>query len=518
MNTANQAFELVADARLVSTPIVTYSTPDAPASQLGIWNRILADEIGQETEPAAVQWDTVRGFLGLNEPGLTVAQKAGGQETINATDALQACARMPERSIVFFHNAHFFWAQGSGRAGFLQGLSNLRDLYKSRQQMIVCFHPGGPVPMEIDRDVVPIAEPLPGGAELAAVVDRVCETAHDSQGMPLPSDEEKAKAAGALAGTSLFTAEQFVSMSLRKTGINLDAVLARVIEQIRNTPGLAVEVGEEGFEGIAGNENIKRYFGMIKTGKKRPKVIVFLDEIEKQIAGFGTDTSGNASNQVGTVLQEMTDTKARGIILYGHAGTGKTQIAKALARELGAFVLRLKLGDARDRFMGGSEQRLAAIMAIIRAIGQGSILWIATSNGLANLPAELKSRFTLGTFFFDLPTEEERDGIWRVHLAASGLPLDSPRPKDAEWTGREIAACAQNAADLGVSLIEAARYIVPTAASDPDSIIKRRMEAHKRYISASYDGPYLAPGTLTSEAEVVVTPAAARALGRMRES
>ncbi|MGB7590439.1 MAG: hypothetical protein WBO19_04275, partial [Terriglobia bacterium] len=44
----------------------------------------------------------------------------------------------------------------------------------------------------------------------------------------------------------------------------------------------------------------------------------------------------------------------------------------------------------------------------IDAVSQGRMLFIATCNSIASLPPELRRRFTLGTFFFDLPTVDER--------------------------------------------------------------------------------------------------------------
>ena len=54
--------------------------------------------------------------------------------------------------------------------------------------------------------------------------------------------------------------------------------------------------------------------------------------------------------------------------------------------------------------MGASTERLRTALQIIDAVSQGRMLFIATCNSIASLPPELRRRFTLGTFFFDLPT------------------------------------------------------------------------------------------------------------------
>ena len=55
-------------------------------------------------------------------------------------------------------------------------------------------------------------------------------------------------------------------------------------------------------------------------------------------------------------------------------------------------------------------------------------------------------RFTLGTFFFDLPDAVEREAIWKVYLAKSQFS-DAARehPNDEGWTGAEIKECCRKA-------------------------------------------------------------------------
>ncbi len=62
------------------------------------------------------------------------------------------------------------------------------------------------------------------------------------------------------------------------------------------------------------------------------------------------------------------------------------------------------------------------------------MLFIATSNSIASLPPELRRRFTLGTFFFDLPTAEERETIWRIYLKK----YDGQAQKSKSAAGKRI--------------------------------------------------------------------------------
>jgi SpoVK/Ycf46/Vps4 family AAA+-type ATPase len=78
------------------------------------------------------------------------------------------------------------------------------------------------------------------------------------------------------------------------------------------------------------------------------------------------------------------------------------------------------------------------------------------------LPPELRRRVTLGTFFFDLPTAEEREAIWKIYLKKWSLD-DGDRPNDEGWTGAEIRECCRKAWRLRLTLKESAEYVVPVS-------------------------------------------------------
>lgn len=55
-----------------------------------------------------------------------------------------------------------------------------------------------------------------------------------------------------------------------------------------------------------------------------------------------------------------------GVLLYGPPGTGKTLLARAAAGEAGVPVFAIKSGDIVNKWVGESEQRLAALFATAR--------------------------------------------------------------------------------------------------------------------------------------------------------
>src|SRR5204863_1847195 len=135
--------------------------------------------------------------------------------------------------------------------------------------------------------------------------------------------------------------------------------------------------------------------------------------------------------------------------------------ANATSRQLADF-------NAKPAEQGASTERLRTALKIIDAVSQGRMLFIATSNSIASLPPELRRRFTLGTFFFDLPCAEERRAIWDIYI--NRWNLTGGLPDDEGWTGAEIKECCRKAWRLKVSLRESAEYIVPVSRSAADQI------------------------------------------------
>src|SRR5260370_3079663 len=86
-----------------------------------------------------------------------------------------------------------------------------------------------------------------------------------------------------------------------------------------------------------------------------------------------------------------------------------------------------------NSLVGASGERLRSALQVADAVSSGRSLWIATCNSIGVLPPELRRRFTLGTFFFDLPTKEERATIWKIYLAKYGVA--GARPGDEGGAG-----------------------------------------------------------------------------------
>lgn len=195
----------------------------------------------------------------------------------------------------------------------------------------------------------------------------------------------------------------------------------------------------------------------------------------------------------GTLLSWMQDRGADGLIALGPPGSAKSAVCKAAGNEAGIPTIVFDLSAMQNSLVGASGERLRMALQVVDAVSEGRSLWVATCNSLASLPPELRRRFTLGTFFFDLPTPAERAAIWDIYLAKWNLT--GPVPEDEGWTGAEIRECCRKAWRLNLPLADSARYIVPVSRAAADQIEALRRQASGKYLSAAAPGVYSAPTT-----------------------
>jgi hypothetical protein len=455
-----------------------------------------------ETTPLA-QWDILNGLQPLtnpsgkpfNEVSTAFCESVCGSVApgeISPSEYLRAFQKdSTEKAIVFWHNAHLL----INEFPILQGFWNIRDAFKRRGCTLVMLAPQLTLPAALKQDVVIITEPLPDAAQLAKIIDGVIKDVGDDLPEAARQDVEKNKPhhVDTLRGLSGFAAEQVTAMSVSKAGIDAAGLWDRKKKMIEQTPGLSVWKGGESFDDLGGLDNLKQFLTRVLTSGKTPvRAIGFIDEIEKGLAGSAGDTSGTSQDQLQVFLKTMQDLAIPGIILLGPAGTGKSAIAKAAGNVANCPVIAIDTGAMKGSLVGESEARIRSAMDVFAAVSQGKGLFIATCNKITSLPPELRRRFTLGTFFVDLPSTEEREKIWNVWLSRFDVACDVAKdlPQADGWTGAEIKAACEVSYRTGLSISEAAKFIVPVIKSAPEQVQTLRDLAHGRFISASVSGTY----------------------------
>lgn len=470
-------------ARAVSAPLLAVETPDPQETGKTL--------MSYHPEYPAVRWDMIRGVVGMNDAGRSAATSALGQKRPenygNLPLALELASQFPADTTLFALNAHMFLSN----EGVRQAVCNVRDTFKLDGRCLVLLGPLFDLPAEIREDTVILTESLPTPVQLAQIVKRVYSDASVKE----PTEGQLETFTDALLGLPAFPAEQASAMSLKRDeegnltqdGIDAKLLWERKQSTISSIPGLSFYTVKTTFDDLAGCANIKGFLGSLLNAPGRPRTVLFLDEIEKMVAGSG-DTTGVSQALNEAFLGWTEDKQADGVILLGVPGAGKSATAKATAGTAGIPCMQLSLSGVKGSLVGQSEGNMRAALRAVDAISQGRVLMIATCNSIDALTPEIRARFRLGTFFYDLPDKEEQNALWsyyRERHERKDKAVHSPN-----WVGREIEACCKLSQRLQVPLEAASKYIVPIAASAGDTINNLRNQAAGRFISASYPGTY----------------------------
>jgi SpoVK/Ycf46/Vps4 family AAA+-type ATPase len=269
---------------------------------------------------------------------------------------------------------------------------------------------------------------------------------------------------------------------------NLDVQSRATIEQ---TPGLTFERGTETFADVGGLEFIQRFALRLAEGPQCPVVVVRVEELEKAMSGAsGGDLSGTSSDALQVILSEMEDNDWNGILAYGPPGAGKSLFGKSFANTIGAKAVRFDPNATKQSLVGQSGQNIRRTMKVLKTIGGSRVFFIASVNRLEAIPPELQRRFRRGVWYFDAPTEDEQQVIWKLNREKYFIADDDPTPAGGVYTGADIRNICETAWALACPLQEALQYVVPLYKQSPRVISDARELAHGRFIDAGRGGTY----------------------------
>lgn len=498
--------ELFTDARAVSTPMIAVRTFD-PASTI----KSIRKSLGKDVDKTPLlAWDSIHGLKSVNDGGqdnigstaiATLMSAAGmGAEELATTVDLPIALGLLEFAgdqdiLAFVHNPQLAWSSDSK---IIQAIWNLRDGFKANGNMLVLLIGAGDLlPTELQQDILILDEPLPTRDELAKIVKETYAFAAQNPKYAAcknaATPEVIKVACDALIGLPAFPAEQATAMCLEKSTGTLDVAQLwdRKRTIVSERPGLVFLQPKETLKDMYGNEGFAKFATSFMEGKYAPTVILRTDEIEKQFAGSGTDTSGSTGKQLGEFLSWIEDHKVVCSLLLGVPGSSKSWSSQCIAGHYKSPLIKFDLSAMEDKMVGEGGKNLRNAERTVEAISDGRIWLIATANSLRGLPPELISRFQVGgIFFFDAPTNEEKAGILKLKVARYGLEPSQASPEMTGWTGRDIDNCARKAQMLGISLVEAGAYVVPLMQSHAEEMDNLRKSAHEKFLSASHPGVY----------------------------
>ena len=458
--------------------IESHEHPDALAEIAGLCR--------QENWQLAT-WDIERGLSVARE---AAADLAGGQDPLAAIRSLAAMASADGAAILVLENFHRFLQS----AEIVQALAQQITAGKQNRTFVVILSPVVQIPKELEKQFVVIEHELPDREQLEEIARGIATEEGE-----LPDGEALNAVLDAAAGLTRFEAEGAFSLSLvRHSRIQPETIWDLKSQMLKKSGLLSLHRGQESFATLGGLGALKEFClrAMNRQGRRNSLV------------------------------------RPRGVLLLSPPGCGKSAFCKALGNETGRPTLVLDVGSLMGSLVGQSEAQTRQALKIADAMapcvlfldevekalsgaassGQtdsgvsarmfGSVLtWlndhesdvfvVCTANDVSKLPPEFSraERFD-GVFFVDLPSVEERRAIWRLYIEQFGLEPNQPKPIDADFTGAEIRSCCRLAALLGVSLVEAAKNVVPVARTSAESVERLRTWASGRCLSANEPGIY----------------------------
>lgn len=460
----------------------------------------------------ACSWDCARGLVELLD---TAKGPAGPEErrrqlspdyplsrdvaAHNKVTEVDGESKVEDRRIIFLHNFHRFLESPV----VVQALYNALVEGESIGTHYVILTPSMRIPPELEKAFTTFEFPLPNPAEITSTATELLAAA----GLPTQADTAVVDAARGLTRREL---RNVLALSIySKESLDPKVIWDEKAEAVKKSGVLQLLNTNDTFASIAGLEGAK--------------------SLVKGLCTF--------NSRIGE--------HAKGILLTGCPGTGKSHFCRAMGAETNRPVLRLDVGSLMDKHVGESESRLRLALAVAEAIapcilqieeiekalagssGDGDsgvmrrmfghlLTWMeertapvfvtATSNDTSKLPPELlrAGRWSC-EMFVDLPTRQEKDAIWAMYAGKYGLMVSRDVVNDEGWTGGEIRQACYLSAQLNVPLTEAAKRVRVTYHARRDLINTMRKNAEESMmLSATTGEPYRIPTTSTT---VEVKPA-----------
>jgi ATP-dependent 26S proteasome regulatory subunit len=378
-------------------------------------------QVALQVTPArrVLRWDLVRGW---EDNG------SGKGSVMAALDRIGKTA-VEEYTIFLLRDLHpvLKYPYTDKNAPVVRELRNLTRELKRSKKTIILTSVALELPEELKEEVTVIDFPLPNVQEIDSLISHVVEKPQQLQVSGL-AREQLVKACQGLSRARIgrvlakaLAAKQQINES------DIDGVLEEKQQAIRQTGILEFFNSRESLKSVGGLENLKQWVKMRQDA--------FTDEARR----YGIPNP-------------------KGVLLVGIQGTGKSLSAKTIACEWRLPLLRLDTGRLFGGIVGESESRVRQMIQLAEAIAP-CVLWIdeidkafgniisggdgdsgtsrrvfgslitwmqektspvfivATANNVRILPAELlrKGRFD-EIFFLNLPSESERQDIFKVHL------------------------------------------------------------------------------------------------------
>jgi vesicle-fusing ATPase len=486
--TATHLLRLIA----AGTPLIYLATDNEARTEALIARTM---ERGLKNVSAPQTWSCTTGFANV-------------EGTIEPLAGLHWALDQKYRGVFIFKDLHWFWHDSP----FLQRtLSDFLGQRQTHQKTLIVLGPSTALPSVLQRHAQVFEHPLPDRIELRAYIENRCQRDPLLQQM-LTCEDDLTRLITAAQGLDFCNIENALRLGRVGKSASLadltDALFLDKKQLLRKSGIMEIVDTPEASTLVGGMENLKQWLA------KREKV-------------FGCDTLAEGRNL------------PKGVLIMGISGCGKSLFVKAIAARWRLPLVRLDMATIYGGTFGTPESSLRQACRTAESLSP-CVLWIdeieagistqgfksdggpasrvlgyfltwmqekqhpvfvaATANAIEMLPAEIlrKGRFD-EVFYVALPSVEEREEIFRIHLDKYDLPAEpfsmSMLAHSAKgFSGAEIEQTVASASFEAMAtertmrqqdLMEAIGRTVPLSVTMAEQIKKIEAWAFKRAVAAN---------------------------------
>jgi SpoVK/Ycf46/Vps4 family AAA+-type ATPase len=402
-------------------------------------------EIAAKRQKKVFEWSFNTGIVPV---GTSIqSHKGRNSPTKDPLTALDYVIDQIEPAIFIFKDLHPFL--GRSNYAVIRKLKEISLHLKNSFKTILIISPVQEIPTELEKEVTMLNFPLPTRDDLNELLEKIISDIRQFKQVSVELDEPgRERLLQAALGLTLSEAENVFAKIIvkdeRLSGSDVNEVFAEKQQIVRKSGLLEYYPTTEGFSQVGGLAVLK--------DRHNKRAAAFTDEAR----AFGLPAP-------------------RGILILGVQGCGKSLCAKAVSTQWQLPLLRFDMGRMFGSLVGSSEENVRRAIAVAESVAP-AILWVdeidkafagsqssgstdggttarvlgtfltwlsektspvfvvTTANDISQLPPELLRKGRLDEIFFvDLPSLEERQEIFRIHLARRGRkPEDFDLPAMAE--------------------------------------------------------------------------------------
>jgi MoxR-like ATPase len=412
-------------------------------------------EIAAKRQKKVFEWTYSNGIV---PAGTSIqSQRSRNAATKDPLAALDQVIEQVEPAIFLFKDFHPFLTKNN--FAIIRKLKDIALHLKNSFKTIILISPIMEIPAELEKEMTVINFPQPTKEDLGAMLDKIIEEVRGRKQVQIDLDADgRERLLQAAMGLTLGEAENVFAKIIvqdgRLSGDDVNQVFAEKQQIIRKSGLLEYYSVSEDFSSVGGLSVLKDWLNK--------RSVAFTEEART----FGLPSP-------------------KGILLLGVQGCGKSLCAKAVSRLWQLPLLRFDMGRMFGSLVGSSEENVRRAISVAESVAP-AVLWVdeidkafvgsqssgitdggttarvfgtfltwlseksapvfvvATANDVSQLPPELMRKGRLDEIFYvDLPSEEERGEIFRIHLTKRGrdprnFDLETLVEASEEFSGAEI--------------------------------------------------------------------------------